>query len=167
MDQSRRTIFVASFVLSFVDVVEDEDEGATAPFIVPPTRHLKPHWTPPSLAVVEKSSRPDLSFLYGGGPPGPFRLLARPAPDLRRIEPNWTPPSPAVGENARRYDALFATGEDARLQITFVAIRKESALLASRRRGPIRPALLLRTHRSGRERWSGTYRTAQSRSRAK
>jgi hypothetical protein len=30
-------------------------------------------------------------------------------------------PFPAVGENARRYDALFTTGEDARLQITFVA----------------------------------------------
>ncbi len=42
---------------------EDEVDGATAPFIVPPTRRLKPRWTPPSPAVGEKSSRPRPSIL--------------------------------------------------------------------------------------------------------
>jgi hypothetical protein len=60
------------------DEDDDENEGATDPFIVPPTQRLRTH---------------------------------------------WIPPSPAVGENARRYDALFTTGEDARLQITFGARR--------------------------------------------
>jgi hypothetical protein len=43
------------------------------------------------------------------------------------------PAVPGGSEIAGRFDALFSTGEDARLQITYVARRKEGTILASRR----------------------------------
>jgi hypothetical protein len=67
----------SKFCIEDEDDDEEEDEGATVPFSVPPTRRLKLRWAPPSPAVGEKSSRPDLPFLYGGGPPSPFRPFAR------------------------------------------------------------------------------------------
>jgi hypothetical protein len=42
---------------------------------------------------------------------------------------HWTPPSPAVGKMTRHYDTFFTTGEDARLQITFVARRIISVVI--------------------------------------
>jgi hypothetical protein len=75
--QSRGRLASSSSNFCIEDEDDDEDEGATVPFSVPPTRRLKPHWTPPSPAVGKKSSRPDLPFLYGGGPPSPFRPFAR------------------------------------------------------------------------------------------
>ncbi len=47
----------SKFCIEDDDEDEDDDEGATAPFIAPPTRRLKPHWTPPSPAVGENARR--------------------------------------------------------------------------------------------------------------